>query len=72
MNYLIRNLLECISCMTINSLLYFAGTRQVDNECGTLSSGMQTRRGTVYKGIVYQVTTFCHAQESWTVSGTDH
>ena len=38
MNYLIRNLLECISCMTINSFLYFAGTRQVDNERGTLSS----------------------------------
>ena len=70
--YLIHNLLECILCMTINSLLYFAGTRQVDNEHGMLSSGTQARRGTVYKGVVYQVTTSCRAQESWAVSGTDN
>ena len=38
MNYLICNLLECLLCMSINSLLYFAGTRQVDNERGMLSS----------------------------------
>ena len=37
MNYLIHFFLECISCMTINSLLYFAGTRQVNNEHGMLS-----------------------------------
>ena len=58
--------------MTINSLLYFAGTRQVDNEHGTLSWGMQARRGTVYKGVVYQVTTSCCAQQSWAFSGTDN
>ena len=58
--------------MTINSLLYFAGTRQVDNECGMLSSGTQVRRGMVYKGVVYQVTTSCCAQETWAVSVTDH
>ena len=71
-NYVIRNLLECISCMTINSLLYFVGTRHVDNEHGMLSSGMQVRRGMVYKGVVYQVTTSCCAQESWAVSGMDN